>query len=310
MIYTVTLNPAIDYVIEADGVQPGCIHTYHDSVYSAGGKGVNVARLSASLGMQTKAVGFVAGFSGEEIASILTESGCDTDLIRLSGGHSRINFKICGADGSETDFNGDGPTLPQDATAQIAKRLQKLQPGDVLVLAGSLPKGMPQTAYADILQQVNTEGVRVVVDTAGDALLHTLPFHPFLIKPNEEELSALLNEPVRSSADALRMAGVMQEKGAANVIVSLGGKGAVMRCASGETLNLSALPGKAVSTVGAGDSLIAGFLFGYAATQAFAPALKWGVAAGAATAFRKGLAEGVHVHALARRHLPELFETC
>lgn len=298
MIATVTLNPAVDYIVSPHSFSPGEINRYTSCTYGPGGKGVNVSLLLSSLGLENTALGIAAGFSGREIVDMMEKAGCKTDFIFLPQGHSRINLKICPFHGQETDINGDGPVIPAEAVSGLGKKLAALGPEDVLVLAGSVPNSLPRDIYAQLLEQVKGNHTSVVVDAEGQALLDTLPYHPFLVKPNAEELGELFQVEIDSTATAKEYARRLIDMGAVNVVVSLGEKGALWVSQSGESLFCHAVRGETVSTVGAGDSLVAGLLYGLSLHGTFEGALRWGVAAGGATAFSKGIASGDQVKRL------------
>lgn len=301
MIVTVTLNPAIDYTVMLDRFEKGEIHRYSSCSYGPGGKGVNVSLLSASLGMDTTALGVAAGFSGREIVRLLEEAGCKTDFLFLEEGHSRINLKVRspGEKGvTETDINGEGPAMPPEVLDRLGERLKALGREDVLVLAGSVPASLPKDAYCRLLKHVEGKETLAVVDAAGETLLSVLPCRPFLIKPNLEELGQLFQIEVKDIPTAKRCACLLQEKGARNVAVSMGAMGALLVCEDGRSLFCQSARGEAVSTVGAGDSLVAGFLYGFKLHKTMEDALAWGTAAGAATAFSPGIASGDRVKAI------------
>lgn len=292
MIATVTLNPAIDYIVSPGSFEAGKISRYSSSVYGPGGKGVNVSLLLSSLGLKNRALGVAAGFSGREIVRLLEEAGCETDFLFLKEGHSRINIKVCPPGEEETGLNGEGPSIPLETLNQLERKVSALGPGDTLVLAGSVPPSLPRDAYARLLSRVESGKVETVVDAAGEALLSVLPCRPFLVKPNAEELGELFGVEIGGVEAAKEYARVLQEKGARNVVVSLGEKGALLLKEGGSALFCHAVRGETVSTVGAGDSLVAGFLYGKKLHGSLEGGLRWGVAAGAATAFSKGVASG------------------
>lgn len=298
MIYTVTVNPAIDYVIEIDALQAGEIHTYKHPQYAPGGKGVNVSLMLSALGEPNTALGICSGFSGEEIIRLLRQKGCIPNFILRRGGHSRINVKVCAADGRETDFNGKGPELAEEDIEHLFDKLQAVSVGDTVVLAGSIPVSVGDTLYADICKKLAVTGAQVVVDAVGPALLYTLPYRPFFIKPNHEELGALFDVTIETPQQAEEYGKKLLEKGAQNVLVSMGDLGALLLAPERDALFMPAVPGKKVSTVGAGDSMVAGFLYGYMKSLDLYEALKWGTAAGAATAFTKSIASAEEVRAI------------
>lgn len=297
MIMTVTLNPALDYLISLETLEQGAIQRFSQSAFAPGGKGVNVSLLLSSLGVENRALGLAAGFSGREICRLLEAQGCPTDFVLLEKGTSRINVKVRTPQGEETDLNGEGPQIPPEGVDRLLEKLETLEPGDFLVLAGSLPPGLPEGAYPRILETARRRDARLVVDTTGDALLAALPYRPFLIKPNAEELGQLFGVEIADVGAAKEYGLQLQRMGARNVVVSMGERGALLLEEGGRSLYCHGVRGRTVSTVGAGDSLVAGFLFGYLLHGTAEGGLRWGVAAGAATAFREGIATGDQVKA-------------
>lgn len=296
MIITVTLNPALDYEISLDHVELGAIQWFSQGGFAPGGKGVNVSLLLSSLGVETRALGIAAGFTGKEIVRLLEEAGCPVDFVLLDQGLSRVNVKLRTEEGQETGLNGAGPQIPSQGVDKLLEKLSGMTGEDFLVLSGSLPAGLPETAFPQILETARRAGVKLVVDMAGDSLLAALPYRPFLIKPNEEELRQIfgVEEPL-GVLDVKEYGRQLQRMGARNVVVSLGAKGAMLLEEQGRCLFCHGVRGETVSTVGAGDSLVAGFLFGLQLHGTLEGGLKWGVAAGAATAFRQGIATGEQV---------------
>ena len=368
MLYTLTLNPSLDYIVGVKDFQFGKVNRTSSEVIYPGGKGINVSMVLGNLGAESVALGFTAGFTGAEIERLLVEKKVRADFVRLDAGLSRINVKVRGeaksekavnetkknasagtdgiqADGivgcfeseenpnigmknhlteitvhdnEETEINGMGPVISADELEMLYRKLDKLSEGDILVLAGSIPASLPKTIYADIMQRLSGRGVKIVVDATGEALTKTLQYHPFLIKPNHHELGELFGVDLieRSGGDpeALKKmvreyAGRLQELGACNVLVSMGGMGAALLAETGEYYFAQAPKGKVINTVGAGDSMVAGFLAGYLeALQAkdeekkrglkkadlqedrFYRALVWGICAGSASAFSEELA--------------------
>ncbi len=295
MIYTVTLNPAIDYTVSAERFQLGEINRCGNGSLEPGGKGVNVSLLLRSLGLETIALGFAAGFTGKELVRLLENAGCGTDFAFLPQGHTRINVKICGPGQQETALNGPGPELSPKALDRLGDKLDRIKSGDSLVLAGSLPPSLPLDSYARLLRRVAGKAVFTVVDAAGEALLAALSCRPSLIKPNLQELEEACGMPVRSVPGAVECARSLQRMGARNVAVSLGAKGAFLLLENGQALFCPSPSGRARSTVGAGDSLVAGFLYGRQICDTPESALRWGIAAGAATAFSSKIASGGEV---------------
>ena len=298
MIATVTCNPALDILVRPRRFSPGEINRYGAGMCQPGGKGINVSLLLHSLGVETKALALAGGFTGREIARLLEERGCPGDFVWLPQGDSRINLKICPPGGEETQLNGEGPQIPEEAVERLERKLSALGPGDGAVLAGSLPASLPQDLYARLMKPLVKNGVEVAVDTTGEALLAALPCRPFLVKPNLEELEELFSVKLTGLAEIKEQARELQRLGARNVVVSLGAGGALLLEEGGRSLFCHGVRGQAVSTVGAGDSLVAGFLYGWQLHGTLEGGLRWGMAAGAATAFSPGIATGEQVKAL------------
>ena len=288
MIYTVTLNPALDYTLNIDLLERGAITRSNGENSAFGGKGINVSLVLKELGLNSTALGICAGFVGEALVCDLENKGIKTDFVRLKEGNTRINVKI--RDGAETDINCGGPNVTREALEELYLKLDALQSGDILVLAGSIPKGVDQSVYADIMKRLQNKGILFVVDACGEALTKALEQKPFLIKPNEDELSEIFKTNIETLEDALFYAEKLCEMGAENVLVSLGEKGAVLRDAEGNEYFKSSKKITPKSTVGAGDSMVAGFLAGYILEGDFEKALKLGSACGTATASCYGLA--------------------
>lgn len=289
MIYTVTFNPSLDYVVQVDDFAVGEINrTRTESIYP-GGKGINVSLVLQNLGLPSVALGFTAGFSGAEIERLLQEAGCRCDFIAVKEGYSRINTKIIS--GAETALNGQGPQLSEAELAALFNKLRRLTQDDVLVLAGSIPASLPDNIYEQILELLQPVGTRVVVDATGDLLLKVLKYRPFLIKPNHEELGEFFGRgPLLTEEDILAAAQRLQQQGARNVLVSRGANGALLLDENGKMHKQASPKGTLVNSVGAGDSMVAGFLAGYLQTQDYDAALRLGVAAGSASAFKAWLA--------------------
>lgn len=289
MIYTVTFNPSLDYVVQVDDFAVGEINrTRTESIYP-GGKGINVSLVLQNLGLSSVALGFTAGFSGAEIERLLQEAGCHCDFIAVKAGYSRINTKIIS--GAETALNGQGPQLSEAELAALFNKLRRLTQDDVLVLAGSIPASLPDNIYEQILELLQPVGTRVVVDATGDLLLKVLKYRPFLIKPNHEELGEFFGRgPLLTEEEILAAAQRLQQQGARNVLVSRGANGALLLDENGKLHKQASPKGTLVNSVGAGDSMVAGFLAGYLQTQDYDAALRLGVAAGSASAFKAWLA--------------------
>lgn len=292
MIYTVTLNPSLDYILSVPGFELGKTNRASEERLVPGGKGINVSTVLMNLGFQSTALGFTAGFTGKEIQKEIHKLGFLSDFIHIPGGFSRINVKFKNYEG--TEINGNGPSISLKSLELFYEKLNQLTEGDILVLAGSIPASIPATIYQSVLDTLQSRGILFVVDAAGDLLLNTLSYRPFLIKPNQYELAALFppNEApvIRTRKDAFPYAQRLQELGARNVLVSLGGKGAALLSETGKKYELPAPKGTLVNAVGAGDSMVAGFLAGWLDGEDAAHAFRMAVAAGSATAFSEGLA--------------------
>ncbi len=296
MIYTVTLNPAVDYTLWMKELSTGELNRPTDTALSFGGKGVNVSCVLTVLGVQNRALGFIAGAVGEMLETGLHRLGVDTDFIRLAAGETRINVKI--AADTETEINARGPQVDEAAITRLEAQVSALADGDTLCLCGSLPQGCKADVYTRLLSCVTSKSIRTVVDTTGDALLKALPYRPYLIKPNRDELAALVGRVLPDEANVLTAAHELQEKGARNVLVSLGGDGALLLAEDGAVYRREAYRGNVRGTVGAGDSMVAGFLTALESGADIAEALRFAVAAGSATAFSDGLATRERIEAL------------
>lgn len=296
MIYTVTLNPALDYAVYLDALRVGETNRTAREALSFGGKGINVSAVLAALGEPTVALGFVAGSTGKMLSDMLQKASVGADLIMLPQGETRINVKIKA--GAETEINATGPVIDDCSFLRLLSKLRGLRSGDTLVLAGSVPPSLPRDVYLQMADAVAGRGVRLVVDAERDLLLPILPHRPFLIKPNAAELAAIVGRVLKTDAELEAAARELQAKGAQNVLVSLGGDGALLLDETGRVHRAAAARGRAVNTVGAGDSMVAGFLYG--AAKGYAYALQMGIAAGGATAFGEGLATAEAIFALLR----------
>lgn len=296
MIYTVTMNPSLDYVATIPAWKTGSVNRPEEEAWHPGGKGVNVSIMLTRLGMANRALGFVAGYTGERIQSMLLQEGCSTAFVRLDKGDSRINIKI--KTDCPTEINGIGPPVPACAVEALLKQVEDLDDGDTLVLAGSVPPALPSNMYERILHKTKGKAIRVVVDAAGELLMKTLPFRPFLIKPNQHELGDLFGVTVDHVEQAEYYGRRLQAMGAQNVLVSLAEKGAWLLDETGRGHRAVPPVGQAVNAVGAGDSMVAGFLFGWMRSGDYKTALEVGVAAGSATAFDSWLAQKQGIRAL------------
>ena len=300
MVYTVTLNPALDCYVSPEALVPGRDLRYGGCRFVPGGKGINVSLLLASLGLETMALGVAGGFTGRELAARLEGQGLATGFVFLEDGLTRVNIKITPPGQPETALNGGGPEIPPQALDQLEKRLAALAAEDFLVLAGSVPASLPAGAYARLAQRVPA-GVKVVVHASGPALAASAAARPFLMKPNREELAEAFGEPASTREEMVGLAKKLQSLGARNVAVTLGGEGALLVDESGGVAFRPAVEGSPRSAVGAGDSFVAGFLYGWSQGGGLDQALDWAVSAGAATAFREGIASGEEVRAVYRR---------
>ena len=289
MIYTVTFNPSLDYVVQVEHFQGDAVNRTSEEHVYPGGKGNNVAVIASNLGMKSRALGFKAGFTGAAMEQMLQEFGCDTDFIALEEGVTRINVKVKSDD--EFEINGQGPRIPDEKIRQLYEKLDALESGDVLVLSGSIPNTLPDDMYERIMERLAGTGVRISVDATKDLLMNVLKYHPFLIKPNNHELGEMFGVTLESDDEIAEYARKLQEMGARNVRVSMAGDGAILVTEDGSVLKQLPPAGEVVNSVGAGDSMVAGVLTGYLKTGSYKEALKLGTAAGSATAFTSWLAD-------------------
>ncbi|HJA65557.1 1-phosphofructokinase [Lachnoclostridium sp. An169] len=288
MIYTVTFNPSLDYIVETEGFQLGSTNRTVSELMLPGGKGINVSTVLKNLGIDSTALGFTAGFTGDEIIRRVRELGFQSEFIDVGKGFSRINIKMKEFDG--TEINGRGPDISTEALNRLLERLDQLRSGDTLVLAGSIPASIPDSIYSNIMARLDGKGIVFVVDATGDLLLNVLKYHPFLIKPNHHELGELFGVTLQERDDVAPYAAKLQEMGARNVLVSMGGKGAVLLDENQQVHSLPVPEGKLVNAVGSGDSMVAGFLAGWAEKNDYGHAFKMGISAGSASAFSELLA--------------------
>lgn len=295
MIYTVTFNPAIDYIVHTGTMQVGQVNRSQGEELYFGGKGINVSFVLHELGLPSKALGFVAGFTGAAIEAGIQEQGIATDFVHLDSGFSRINVKI--KSGEETELNGQGPNISEAAVAELFEKLNQLQDGDILILAGSIPNTMSADSYEKILAHLSDKKIKVVVDATKDLLLKVLPYHPFLIKPNNHELGELFGVTLHSIEEIATYAKKLQEMGAQNVLISMAGDGALLIDETGKQHVCGVCKGTVKNSVGAGDSMVAGFVAGSMHGD-YEAALKLGTAAGGATAFSEGLAQRAEIELL------------
>ena len=297
MIYTVTFNPSLDYIVRMDHFEAGAINRVSYEQVLAGGKGINVSIVLHNLGHESTALGFVAGFTGDEIERELDAFPVHHDFVRLENGFSRINVKAKAE--NETEINGQGPDISDAAQQELFAKLDKLGAGDTLVLAGSIPKTLPDDIYERIMERLDGRGIRIVVDAEKKLLLNVLKYHPFLIKPNNHELGDMFGVVLKTDEEIVTYARKLQEKGATNVLISMAGDGAILLTADGKHYKSPAPKGKLVNSVGAGDSMVAGFLTGCIESHDdLETAFYMGVATGSASAFSENLATRPEVEAL------------
>lgn len=288
MIYTVTFNPSLDYIVTVDDFKLGLTNRTTSELMLPGGKGINVSIVLSNLGIENTALYFAAGFVGDEITRLVKESGILADAIPIEEGCSRINLKLKSIDG--TEINGMGPVISADKLKILMDKLDALKEGDTLCLAGSIPSSMPGTIYSDICSKLDGRGIRIVVDATKDLLLNVLQYHPFLIKPNNHELGEIFGVELKTRESVVPYAKKLREKGARNVLISMAGEGGVLVAEDGSVSMSEAPKGKLVNGVGAGDSMVAGFLYGYMTKKDYEYAFKMGLSAGSASAFSEYLA--------------------
>lgn len=287
MIYTVTFNPALDYVVTVNHFTLGSVNrTVRENIFY-GGKGINVSALLANLGYESTALGFVAGFTGEEIERGVKALGFGSDFIKVENGMSRINLKL--KSDEESEINGMGPQITPDDVRKLFEKLGRLTKGDVLVLSGSIPAAIDDTIYERIMERLDGRGIRIVVDAEKDLLLNVLKYHPFLIKPNNHELGQMFGTELSIDEEIVEYAGKLQDMGAVNVLVSMAKDGAILVSEDGQVHKQAVAKGTVKNSVGAGDSMVAGFIAGYLDTGDYRHALKLGTACGGATAFSDGI---------------------
>ena len=298
MIYTVTFNPSLDYIVSVSNFKLGLTNRTESELLLPGGKGINVSTVLQNLGIANTALGFTAGFVGEEVRREVERLGVKAEFISLDEGVSRINLKLKSIDG--TEINGQGPKIPGKAVEALLRQLNRLGADDTLVLAGSIPASMPDDIYQKIMERLDGRGVRIVVDATKDLLLNVLGHHPFLIKPNNHELGDIFGVTLSEREEVIPYAKKMQEKGAVNVLVSMAGKGAVLLAENGTVYEADAPKGTLKNGVGAGDSMVAGFLAGYGENGSYEHAFRMGLAAGSASAFSERLATKKEIEAVYR----------
>ncbi|WP_270647710.1 1-phosphofructokinase [Paeniclostridium hominis] len=296
MIYTVTLNPSIDYVIKLDNLKNGEVNRTKEEYVYPGGKGINVSLILKELGYKSRALGFVSGFTGLYIKDTLKNKGLEEDFINLKNGFTRINVKV--KSNEETEINGQGPNIDDESLNKLYEKLDSLKENDILVLAGSIPKTLDSSLYENIMKRLENKNVKIVVDATKDLLMNVLKHKPFLIKPNNHELEELFNVKLNGIDDIITYAKKLKEMGAKNVLVSMGKDGALLINEDGEVFTSNVAKGEVKNSVGAGDSMVAGFIAGYLNSNNYEKALKLGAASGGATAFSNDLATKEDIYKL------------
>lgn len=296
MIYTVTFNPSLDYVVQLGHFAPAGINRTTSEHIFPGGKGNNVAVIASNLGIQTRALGFKAGFTGDAMEQMLQQYGCDTDFIPLEEGMTRINVKVKSS--QEFEINGQGPIISEAKIEALHNKLGQLQEGDILALSGSIPNTLPGDIYEQIMQRLQGKNIKISVDATQDLLMNVLKYHPFLIKPNNHELEEIFHTTFHSDEEIIACAKKLQNMGAVNVLVSMAGDGAILVDEHGNVSKQAPPKGEVINSVGAGDSMVAGFLVGYLTSGDYQDALGLGTAAGSATAFTAWLAGKKEIMAL------------
>jgi len=288
LINTITLNPSLDYIVKVDNFKVGTVNRSNEEKIYAGGKGINVSIVLNNLGVQNTALGFVAGFTGEEILRKIEEHGVDCDFIKLKNGLSRINVKL--KSNEETEINGCGPDISEAELENLYQKISTLGKGDYLVLSGSIPASVPNDIYESIMKRLSANGVEFVVDATKDLLLKVLKYKPFLIKPNHHELAEMFNVVINNDEDIIKYGKKLQDMGAKNVLISMAGDGAILIPENGEPIKREVPKGILKNSVGAGDSMVAGFICGYIKSNNIDEAFKMGIATGSASAFSEELA--------------------
>ena len=296
MIYTITFNPALDYISQVDNFEIGKINRTRTEKILPGGKGLNVSTVLKNLEIESTALGFIAGFTGDELKKDIEQRGIKTDFIKVKNGNTRINVKISSKE--ETALNGNGPEITEENIQELLEKIEKIKKGDIVILAGNIPKCINNNIYEIICKTLEQNNVRFIVDAPKELLMNVLKYKPFLIKPNKEELEETFKEKIETKEDIVSHAKKLQSMGAQNVLISLGGDGAILVTTDNEVYFSKAPKGKVVNTVGAGDSMVAGFIAGYEKNGDFEQAFKMGIATGSASAFSMNLATAEEVASL------------
>lgn len=296
MIYTITFNPALDYISQVENFEIGKINRTKTEKILPGGKGLNVSTVLKNLGLGSTALGFIAGFTGEELKRKIEEHGIETDFVKVKNGITRINVKI--SSNEETALNGNGPEISENELQQLLEKIDKIKKGDIVILAGNVPKCIKNNIYEIICFKLEKNGVTFIVDSTRELLINVLKYKPFLIKPNKDELQETFNVKINTNEEIVEYAKKLQEMGAQNVLISLGGEGAILITKEGKQYYKQAPKGQVVNTVGAGDSMVAGFIAGYLKSGDYEQALKMGIATGSASTFSMNLATKEEVEIL------------
>lgn len=290
MIYTITLNPSIDHVVAMNDLQEGLVNKVNIENFYAGGKGINVSKILKEHGVENIALGFISGFTGEFIKNNLEQCGIKNDFINVLNGYSRINMKIK-TNENETEINGLGPSISESNIEELFSKLEKLSSSDILVLAGSIPPTLPDNFYEEIIKRLSNKNIKIIVDARNNLLLNVLKYRPFLIKPNHHEISEIFNLEIKTTDELILYGNKLKEMGAQNVLISMGGDGAILLTESDGIYKSNIPKGTLKNSVGSGDSMVAGFIAGYLKANDYKEALKLGAASGSATAYSDDLAK-------------------
>ena len=307
MIYTITFNPALDYTVQVEEFEIGKINRTKSENILAGGKGLNVSIILKRLGIENTALSFIAGFTGKELERKIKQYNIKTDFIEINNGYTRINVKISSLKKNsliqerETALNGNGPEITQEDIDELLEKIKKINSEDIVILSGNVPKCINENIYEIICKELDGKNVKFVVDASQKLLMNCLKYKPFFIKPNKEELEETFNTKIETKEEIIIYAKKLQEKGAQNVLISLGGDGAILLTEKNEVYYSNTPKGQVINTVGAGDSMVAGFVAGYLKKKDYKEALKLGIASGSATAFSAGLAMNEEINELLKQ---------
>lgn len=307
MIYTITFNPALDYTVQVEKFEIGKINRTKSENILAGGKGLNVSIILKRLGIENTALSFIAGFTGKELERKIRQYNIETEFIEANRGYTRINVKISSLEKnsliqeSETALNGNGPEITEDDIEKLLQKIQNINSNDIVILSGNIPKCINENIYEIICKELDGKNVKFVVDASQKLLMNCLKYKPFFIKPNKEELEETFNTKIETKEEIIIYAKKLQEKGAQNVLISLGGDGAILLTEKNEVYYSNTPKGQVINTVGAGDSMVAGFVAGYLRKKDYKEALKLGIASGSATAFSAGLAMNEEINGLLKQ---------